>query len=259
MNFFYRYRGWIKTVPCVLALALTVFSLSAQSWERSNAGRAVLLTFSYAPQLSVGELSDRFGLNFSAGVAADYITDNNWLLGLHGQLLFGNNVKEDVLAGLRTEAGAIIGNDRSPADIQLRQRGAYYGLRVGRLIGLAETNPRSGLRLDVGLGLLQHRIRFQEDPFRTVFPLTGEYYKGYDRLTNGLALYQFVGYQVIGKSNGVNLIAGFEFIEGFTQNRRSFNFDTRAADTESRLDIITGLRVGFTLPIYLGNAEDAYY
>lgn len=240
-------------------LLLMSNGLQGQSWGRSNSGKAILLNFGYAPQIPLGDLDDRFGLNFAAEVSADYITENNWLIGVQGLFLFGNNVEEDVLAGLRTEAGDIIGNDRSPADIQLRQRGAYYGLRVGRLIGLFEDNPRSGIRINLGVGLLQHRIRIQDDPFRTVPQLEGEYFKGYDRLTNGLALHQFIGYQVIGKNNGINLTAGFEFFEGFTQNRRSFNFDTREANTDSRLDILAGFRVGFTLPFYLGNAEDVYY
>lgn len=249
--------GW--SLFLVGLFLLTSVGLSAQSWGRSNAGKAILFNFSYAPQLPLGELSERFGVSFSAGLSADYLTENNWLFGAQGQFIFGNRVQEDVLAGLRTEAGDIIGNDRSPADIQLRQRGNYYGLRVGRLIGLFKENPRSGLRIDLGAGLLQHRIRFQKDPFRSVPQLEGEYSKGYDRLTNGLALYQFIGYQVIGKRNSVNLIAGFEFIEGFTKNRRAFNFDTRTVDTDQRLDILAGFRIGFSLPMYLGNAEDVFY
>lgn len=249
--------GW--SIGILSLLLLMSSGLHGQSWERSNSGKAILLNFGYAPQVPLGDLDDRFGLNFAAEVSADYITENNWTIGLQWLYLFGSNVEEDVLAGLRTESGDIIGNDRSPADIQLRQRGAYYGLRVGKLIGLFEDNPRSGIRINLGVGLLQHRIRFQDDPFRTVPQLEGEYYKGYDRLTNGLTLHQFIGYQVIGKSNGINLTAGFEFYEGFTQNRRSFNFDTREANTDSRLDILAGFRVGFTLPFYLGNAEDVYY
>ena len=204
-------------------------------------------------------MADRFGSNFAAEVSADYMTESNWTFGVQGQFLFGSTVNEDVLAGLRTESGNIIGNDRDPADIQLRMRGSYYGLRIGRLFGLSENNKRTGIRLNLGAWLLQHRIRIQDDPFRVVPQLEGEYEKGYDRLTNGLALHQFVGFQTIGKNNGINLTIGFEFFEGFTQNRRSFNFDTRMADTEQRLDLLAGLRFSFTLPFYQGNAEDIFY
>ena len=231
----------------------------AQGLGGSNTGRVFLLNFGYGPQMPIGDLEERFGTNFAAEISADYMTANNWTIGVQGQFLFGSTVNEDVLAGLRTSAGDIIGNDREPADLQLRMRGSYYGLRVGRLFGLSEANNRSGIRINLGAGLLQHRIRIQDDPFRVVPQVEGEYEKGYDRLTNGLALHQFIGFQTIGKNNGVNITLGFEFFEGFTQNRRAFNFDTRTADTEQRLDILAGLRFSFSLPFYQGNAEDIFY
>lgn len=249
----------LRSLILLLLPTLGVTHLSGQEWGGSNAGKAILLNFGYAPQLPIGDLADRFGSNFAAEVSAELITDNNWIIGLQGLFIFGNRVEEDVLAGLRTEAGDIIGNDRSPADIQLRQRGSYYGVRIGKLIGLIENNKRSGIRINAGLGLLQHRIRIQGDPFRSVPQIEGPYEKGYDRLTNGLALHQFIGYQTIGKNNGINLTAGFEFYEGFTKNRRDFDFDTQMADTANRLDILAGFRLSFTLPFYLGNAEDIYY
>jgi hypothetical protein len=248
----------IKSVILLLLLGLSA-SLYSQEWGGNNSGKAILFNFGYGPQIPLADLADRFGLNYAVEVSGDYLTPNNWAFGLQSQYLFGSQVDEDVLADLRTESGAIIGNDREPADIQLRERGFYLGLRVGKLIGLSKANERSGIRINLGVGLLQHRIRIQEDPFRVVPQLIDDYQKGYDRLTNGLAIHQFVGYQTIGKNNGIHLTAGFEFFEGFTQNRRSFNFDTQVSDTAQRLDILAGFRVSFSLPIFLGNAEDRYY
>lgn len=254
-----RWKLYMQAGLMSVMMMLLLQPLSAQFLGSGNSGKVILLNFGYGPQVPIGELSDRFGNNFAAEVSADFMTASNWTFGVQGQFLFGSEVKEDVLAGLRTETGDIIGNDREPADIQLRQRGSYYGVRAGRLIGLSQNNDRTGIRINLGAGLLQHRIRIQDDPFRTVPQLTGEYAKGYDRLTNGLALHQFVGYQTIGKTNGVNLTIGFEFFQGFTQNRRSFNFDTRVADTEQRLDLLAGLRFSFSLPFYQGNSEEIFY
>lgn len=249
----------LRLITVLITITLAAGALGAQTLGSGNSGKVLLLNFGYGPQMPIGELADRFGSNFAAEVSAEYMTANNWAFGIQGQFLFGSTVNEDVLAGLRTEAGDIIGNDREPADIQLRQRGSYYGLRVGKLIGLAANNDRSGIRINLGAGILQHRIRIQDDPFRGVPQIEGEYEKGYDRLTNGLALHQFIGYQTIGKTNGVNITVGFEFFEGFTQNRRDFNFDTRTADTDQRLDLLAGFRVSFSLPFYQGNSEDIYY
>lgn len=247
-----------RLIAALLCVTLST-SLAAQSWDGYNEGKTFLFNFSYGPQLPLEDLKARFGLNFAPEVSVDYMTPNNWTFGVQGQFLFGNQVKEDVLFRLRTESGDIIGNDRNPADVQLRQRGSYYGLRVGRLFGLGEKNERSGIRVNLGAGLLQHRIRIQKDPSRFVPQVDGDYAKGYDRLSNGLAFYQFIGYQHIGKNNSLNLTAGFELIEGLTQSRRSFNFDTQTQDTDRRLDVLAGFRVTFTMPLYLGEANEIFY
>jgi len=244
-------RWWI--------LALGFLLLGTGLRAQGNSGPAILAHFGYGPQIPFGDLSDRFGQNFATEVSLEYLLNSNWTFGIQSHFMFGSNVEVDPLTNLRTSGGFIIGNDRDPAEIQLRQRGSYYGVRVGKLIGLAPNNDRSGLRLAFGIGLLQHRIRIQEDPLRDVSQLTGDYVKGYDRLTNGLALHQFVGYQVLSKTNGIHVVAGFEFFQGFTQSRRSFDFDLQRADTTQRLDGLIGFRLNFTLPFYLGNAEDVFY
>jgi hypothetical protein len=49
---------------------------------------------------------------------------------------------------------------------------------------------------------------------------------------------------------------GFEFTEGFTQNQRSYNFDSRMQDTEKRLDLLYSLKLALTVPIYLKKANE---
>lgn len=235
------------------------FSLHAQLWDNDNSGKVLLLNFGYGFHAPIGDMANRFNLNWAPELSMDYMTENNWVLGFQFQYLFGNGVKEDVLAHLRTEQGDIIGNDRSPADISLRERGLYTGLRIGRLFTMSEDNHRSGIRINLGAGFLQHWIRIQDDPFRDVPQLSTEHKKGYDRLTNGFTLHQFIGYQLIGKSNGMNFTGGFEFFEGFTKNRRSFDFDTQMQDTKNRIDILSGFKLSFTLPFYIGNGDEIYY
>ena len=54
----------------------------------------------------------------------------------------------------------------------------------------------------------------------------------------------------------LNFSLGFEFTEGFTQNQRSYNFDTRMQDTEKRLDLLYSLKLALTVPIYLKKANE---
>lgn len=250
---------WRILFLLTLACWILVSRLPAQS-AVLNQGDALLLTFSYGFQSPGGDLIDRFGNNSALGLGVEWITEeSNWIFGLQGQFLFGNNVNEDVLAPLRTDEGFLIGNDRRPADLQLRQRGWYVGGEVGKILSLSDVNPRLGIRVSLGAGVLQHKIRIQEDPERSVPQTLGDYEKGYDRLSNGIAFKQFIGYQQLSLNRRINVIAGVEIIEAFTQSRRDFNFDTRSADTEMRLDLLFGFRVGVILPFYFGFGEEINY
>jgi len=254
-----RYRELLMIMVVFMLLFLPLFSY-AQSTPKLNEGNAVVLNFSYGYQFPFEDLEDRFGNNGVLHTGVECWTKNNFFIGLESSFLFGSTVKQDVLAGLRTQEGFIIGNDRDVADIQLRERGFYASGLVGKLFPLLENNDRSGIRATLGLGLLQHKIRIQDDPQRNVASLTTELKKGYDRLTNGLALSQFIGYQHLANNRQLNFSIGVEFIEGFTQNRRSFDFDTQMQDTSMRLDVLLALRVTWVLPFYLNEtAEDIIY
>lgn len=234
--------------------------ITAQVNTATNSGTALLVGLSYGFHIPAGDLQERFGINFSPALQLDLLMDKkNWIFSLQGSLQFGSTVKTDVLAGLRTAEGYIIATDRAVADIQLRERGFYLGASIGKLISLSNGNYRSGLRLDLGAGLLQHQIRIQDDPVRTVAQLTGEYRKGYDRLTNGAALREFIGYQILSKDRRVNFYGGLELIQAFTQNRRSYDFPTQEADQQQRLDVLSGFRLGIILPFYINQDPGQIY
>lgn len=244
-----------KTLFCCLIFLVPgiIFSQS----QRLNLGTGFLVGFSYSLQWPGGDLADRFGQHFNAGLSTEWLTaKNNWIIGLDGQFIFGQRVKNDVLAKLRTPEGLIYGNDKTPADIQLRQRGLYVGAKVGKILWTAQDEPRSGLKLSLGVGFLQHKIRIQDDPSRQVPQLSGEYKKGYDRLTNGWALTQFVGYQKLANDKRLNFFLGIESMQAFTAGRRSIHFDTGFAENSARLDLSFGVRVGWVLAIYYGKEQD---
>lgn len=234
----------------------------AQGYDNAlNKGNGLLIHLSYGGHSPGGDLADRFGPAFAVGSGLDFITTkNNWIAGLDFSYYFGANVNEDVLASLRTPEGFIIGNDRSYSDIRLRMRGFYAGGHIGKVLGLGFANPRSGIRLTLGAGLLQHKVRIQDDPQSGVPQLSDEYKKGYDRLSNGLAFTEFVGYQVLSMDRRVNFYIGMEFTQGLTMSRRDYNFDTRSRDETERLDLLFGFKAGWILPIYFGKgSEEIYY
>lgn len=220
--------------------------------------RGLLVNISFAGQLSGGDLAERFGENLNAGGSLLYMTSKKWLFGTEGYFLFGNTIKENVLANLFTSDGYIIGSSKQYTNVFTEERGWFIGATVGKIIPITQKDKRSGLRLTLSLGVLEHKIRI-DDQLGDVPQLADDYIKGYDRLTNGLALTEFIGYQHFSKNRLINYFVGFEFTQGFTQSRRSFNYDTMEADTSARLDLLYGFRVGWTLPLYTSDSLEESY
>jgi hypothetical protein len=165
-------------------------------------------------------------------------------------------VKTDVLANLRGSEGYVYSDNGGLSDIKLRERGLLLSAHLGKVFAFSERNKRSGLRVTVGGGFLTHKIRIQDEPSVLASSLSGDYKKGYDRLANGFALTEFIGYQFIANNRLVNFSIGAEFTQGFTQGRRSLNFDTKSPGLEKRLDLLNGFRLTWTLPFFIGENPD---
>jgi hypothetical protein len=213
---------------------------------------SLFLNVSYSGQLPAGDLANRFGLSMAVGTGLEYFLANkNLIIGAEAYYLFGQTVKEDVLAFARTTEGEILGDIGTYARVDLRQRGYYWGGHIGRFFKTKEGgNQIGGLRVTLGGGFLQHYIRIQDNQNVSIAQLSGAYRAGYDRLTNGFALNQFVGWQVLSRNKRINFHIGLELTEGFTKNRRGFNFDTGLREDKTRLDMLYALKFGWMLPFW---------
>lgn len=233
--------------------------LFSQETEKNKSYPAILINVSYAWQNPAGDLQQRFGYNFNPMLDISFLSTSNWMIGAEGGFLFGDNLKEDPLGKMRTSDGYILSKNNTYADIRLDQRGLYFGLNMGKLISFSQ-KIRQGIEAKLGLGFLQHRI-YIRDVDKVIPQLEGDYKKGYDRLANGFALKQYIGYRYMSKNRLINFSIGGEIIEGFTQNRRVWNFDTQYANPKNRLDILFGLRATWTLPLYIyaKNSDDFQY
>jgi hypothetical protein len=225
--------------------------------EAENKGNAFLAHLSFAGHLPAADMAKRFGPDLSFGTGVDFITEHNLIIGAEFDYFFGPKVKEDPLENLRTPEGDIIGNDQAIADVVLRERGFYVGGRIGKLFTFNEKN-RSGIRATIGAGMMQHWIRILDNT-SSVPEITGNYKYGYDRLTGGLGLNQFVGWQHLGRNKRENWTIGLEFNEGFTKGLRSWDFSLGRPYQDKRVDLRIGLRIGWTLPFYIGHADKIYY
>jgi hypothetical protein len=224
--------------------------------DREGKSKAVLAHFTLGGHIPAGDMAKRFGVNGSIGAGTEFITSQNWIFGLEGAFIFGSKVKEDPLDILRTPTGDIIGNDRVYATVLLQERGLYLGATVGKIVRFGD--KREGLRLTFGGGWAQHKIRVFDDS-RSVVQLRGDYKKGYDRLTGGPALQQFIGWQHVGYGRDVSWLFGFEFNQAFTNTLRDWDFSLMRKLDANRVDLRFGVRLAWTLPFYTGTAEEIYY
>ena len=217
----------------------------------------VLITASYAHQLPGGDLADRFGHNSNIGLSIVRRTRADLLLGVRGGFLFGNRVTEPgLIANVINSAGQVVDEDGAMADILLLQRGWNAFFTAGRMFPTANSRGRSGITAELGLGYLRHKVRVQTQ--KNVVPqLEDDNLRGYDRLTAGPAALVQVGYQYLSPRRRANFHVAMEFMAGFTQPLRAFNFDTETFNQPDRLDLLTGLRIGWTLPI--DRSEDERY
>jgi len=217
------------------------------------------ISFEYGVHFPGNDLSQRFGTFFSIATQYEVMTTEPlWHAGVKGMFLFGNRVNEDVISNLRTAEGDVIGNDRALADISLRKRGILGVVYIGKVFPLSKKQPHSGIKLSLGGGVMQHKIRIQDNN-NSVSQLTGEYVKGYDRLTNGPALYGFLGYQHLALKKRLNFVAGLDYVLGFTTNKRAYNFNEKVHDGTSRTDSLFGFRIGLILPITYGVESSAIF
>lgn len=241
----------------VILLVISQYNLIGQANLKDSALFITSIRLSYAPQLPAGNMVARFGFNSNLGFHVDVKTKHSLLFGLEGNFIFGKKVKEDVLSILRTDDSAIIDQNGAYATILTLERGLIINAYSGILIKKFSPNPNSGILIKVGIGFMQHKVRIEHNK-NTVPALDGEYIKGYDRLTNGLNISEFIGYQLLSNSRLVNFFAGFEFIQGFTKSRRDWNTNEFMKDDTKRLDLLNGFRVGWILPLYK-RAPKAYY
>lgn len=217
-----------------------------------------MVNASFAFHKPAGDLADRFGDSNAIGLGALRKTKKNWIFGAELNFIIGSEIKDENLFDNITGGQSVIDANGQLATIRVFQRGMYFNATVGKLIPVLGPNKNSGILVTAGLGYMYHKIKIESLGNRTP-QLTDDLIKGYDRYTAGIFTSQFIGYSYLSNKRKINFFAGFDFIQGYTEDKRGFNYTTGERVEGQRKDLLWGFRIGWILPIYRRAPEDFYY
>lgn len=216
----------------------------------------------YSLQLPGGDLANRFGINSAIGFGTLYKTKQNWIFYGFWDYKFGSQLKHEsssVLDNLKTNSGQIITNAGEYGVIKLSERGFALSLNFGKIIPLNfETNNYSGILFYAGPYFLQHKISIENDG-NTIPEVIGEYVKGYDKLTNGFGVNEFIGYIHYSNNKVFNFFSGIELSQSFTKSKRTFDFNLRSKDNKNRTDYLFSIKIGFNIILSKRKTNRYYY
>lgn len=254
----------MKNIAVIACLILCLPFFAQAQTKTKNVKDSVIsvatVEIGYAFQIPGGDLAKRYNANSAIGGGFQYKSSRNWIWGINGQFMFGSSVKEDsLLSHISTSTGNLITSSGTYGEVYTYERGYILSASISKLIPLGKTNRNTGIVLGVGGGFINHKIRIEVGD-NNVFPLQGDYKKGYDRKTNGPCVIGSIGYRYMGNKKLVNFYIGFDFLQGFTHERRPWNFDQGKAPSQAqRNDQLYSVRIAWLLPLYRRDTNVYYY
>lgn len=250
-----------KKILLIIFILIGTYNFSSAQGSRADSATSSFIpNFAYSYQLSGGDISNTFGNNSTIGGGFFYKTKKNLIFSLDMNFIFGSTIKgaDQILSMVLNSYGYITDGNGTTALYTMYERGYTLNFRIGKVLNVLSPNPNSGLMIMGGAGYIQHRLVI-DNQFHTAPQISNDYAKGYDRLTGGINLNQFIGYFYMGDSKILNFYGGFEFIQGFTKSQRDYVFDLQKKDTDNKLDLFFGIRVGWMIPTYKRSGEKYYY
>ena len=255
-----RFNSFISS--CVIAASLLFcLTLNGQVFNdnKLEASTKILAKAGMGYDVPMADLADRFGNSLNFHMGFERLSYSNWIISTDFTYRFGSDVREDVLAGFRLPTGQFLAGDGLPADAFLRFRSASLRVAIGKVFGLHTKSPQSGIRVDIGGGILSHYIRVQDEN-QAIDQIFGEYANVYDRLTRGFAITEYIGYQYLSTDGNLNFNIGFEFNQAFTSGVRTVDFTTNELSQTGRKDFLSGIKITWLIPLYSDSkGEKIYY
>jgi len=248
-----------KILPLIASLTIAFSGLSGQVSIHDSAIFTSLVYATYGYQVPGGDLAEQFGSNSSIGGGFLFKTKHNWLIGIEGNFMFGQSVRnsDSLLRNISTSEGFVIDGNGYYADLVYYERGFNVFAKFGKVIPLLSPNPNCGFIIQAGAGYIQDKIRIH-NPDNTAPQLYGDYKKGYDRLNGGIAATGSVGYMYLSNTRLLNFSASFEFMQAWTSPYRERNFDTGKKDTRKLSSQFYSVKVCWIIPLYRRIPKEFY-
>ncbi len=227
--------------------------------KKFDASSAVLIAPNYTAQFPYGNMKDRFGFNSLFGMQISYKTDRNWLIGGEAAFLYGSNVKESyVPTKIATTTNQYISQNNDLIRINPQEQGFNVKLIAGKIIPFHKKFPDAGLLTMTSFGFLYHKIALNVRE-ASLPQLSKVYRQGYDRMSYGPVISQFIGGVFMMRKKYASGYIGATFDIAFTQGHRAYDFYSMAPLHDKRIDMFVGLKVGWIIPVFLQTTEKEFY
>jgi hypothetical protein len=214
---------------------------------------------SLAVQSPKGDFEEDFGLNSNIGISVGWKNGKNKTFELTYNFIHSSNVKnKSIVTHLLNAQGWIINQYGEKNLYLLYHRGGLLSFDFGKVFNSSGTNSNSGIFVRAGIGAMYHKIRI-ENQENLIPQLSKKYLKYYDRLTAGVLLKQYIGYQYMSENGLVNFTIGIEIIEGFNRGMRDYQIDLMGPYLDQKRDIYLGIRTEWIFPVLKKDPNEFYY
>jgi len=248
----------MKRIVLILMILLGAWTAKTQS-IRDTSLLLNMFSFHLSGHIPGGDIADRYGMNMGVGGTYWLKFQSNWLLTADFSFFSGRDFKEEhIFDNLSDESGIFINIYGEVGEAAFFERGFFASVGGGKILPVIGPNPNSGIIIRGTAGLLQYKTLIHQDG-RDIPYLNGDYKKGYDYLTNGFGISQFIGYLHLDGDQPINFYAGLEFHQAWTRNRRDWNFDIMGPDPSLRSDFLFGIRFGWIFPVTRNTTDTFYY
>ncbi|HEY1031932.1 MAG TPA: hypothetical protein VGD89_09175 [Flavipsychrobacter sp.] len=227
--------------------------------EKKPARKGVVFTINAGLDQPGGDMAKRFGTSYRLGGGVMYKTASNWMFGPKIDFIVGNKIKEDsLMINLKDANGFLIDQNGYRKGVGTFERGYMIGVQAGKIFNFGKKSSDNGLLALTSVGFMQHKINIFERS-ADIVQINKENRKGYDRLTNGIFIEEYIAYTYFANDGLINFHIGLDITAGFTKGRRDYLYDVMRPDDKQRIDILFGIRGGWYIPIFKRKSEEFFF